>query len=93
MLGTTVLDKYFQVIEIAFFFGLCGLSVYFTYGVLDQFISGRVCNTIEIKSLPPSLQNPQGPLPKIIPCPQVLEALIPHRVTNSILRKDKNFFI
>ena len=49
MLGTTVLDKCFQVIEIGFSFCLCGLSVYFTYGVLDQFISGRVCSPVKIK--------------------------------------------
>ena len=44
LIGATMQAKYFRVIEYAFFFGLCGLSVYFMYGVLDQFFSGRVCN-------------------------------------------------
>ena len=33
--------KYFQVINYAFFFGLCGLSVYFMHGVLEKFFSGK----------------------------------------------------
>ena len=60
MLGSTLQATYFQVIELAFFFGLCGLSVYFTYGVLDQFISGRVCNPVEIKIPAPKSSESSG---------------------------------
>ena len=41
MLGTTHQTKYGQVIEWVLYFGLCGLSVYFTYGVIDKFFSGK----------------------------------------------------
>ena len=40
-MGTTRQAKYIQVIEYAFNFCLLGLSVYFMYGVLDKFFSGK----------------------------------------------------
>ena len=55
MLVTTQQAKYFQVIEYIFFFGLCGLSVYFMYGVLDKFFSGKTGVSLfeeHIKELP-----------------------------------------
>ena len=41
MVGTTHQTKYIQVIEWTLYFGLCGLSVFFMYGVLEQFYSGK----------------------------------------------------
>ena len=40
-MGTTQHDKYFLVIEYIFYFCLCGLSIIFTHGVVEQFISGK----------------------------------------------------
>ena len=39
MVGTT--QKYFQIIEHAFFVVMCIISVYFVYGVLDKFFAGK----------------------------------------------------
>ena len=55
MLGTIHLGKYFQVIEYIFFFVLCGVSVYFMYGVLDKFFSGKTSisqSEVSVKDLP-----------------------------------------
>ena len=41
MVGTTHQTKYIQVIEWTLYFGLCGLSVFFMYGVLEHFFSGK----------------------------------------------------
>ena len=49
------LQKYIQIFEYTFFFGLCGLSVYFMYGVLDKFFSGKTSISMSeesIKELP-----------------------------------------
>ena len=40
-MGTTRQAKYIQVIEYSINFCLLGLSVYFMYGVLDKFLSGK----------------------------------------------------
>ena len=45
----------FKVIEHTFFFGLCGLSIFFMYGVLDQFFSGKTGisqSKMSLKELP-----------------------------------------
>ena len=70
MLNTTHQNKYIQSIEYAFFFGLCGLSVYFMYGVLDKFFSGKTSfsqseesinelPTIMICFIKPNLSTPE----------------------------------
>ena len=41
MLGTTHQIKYIRVIEWILYFCLCGISVFFMYGVLDKFFSGK----------------------------------------------------
>ena len=54
-MGTTQQAKYFQAIEYILFFGLCGLSVVFMYGVLDKFLSGKTSfsqSEEKIKELP-----------------------------------------
>ena len=45
MSKTTHQTKYIQVIEWVLYFGLCGISVFFMYGVLDNFFSGRTSFT------------------------------------------------
>ena len=41
MLSAKHQTKYIQVIEWTLYFGLCGLSVFFMYGVLEHFFSGK----------------------------------------------------
>ena len=60
MLGTTQQTKTIKVIELALFFGLCGLSAFFMYGVLDRFISGKTSFT--------QFQEPIQELPTIMLC-------------------------
>ena len=55
MNGTTQQPKCFHVIEYSLFICLCGLSVYFTQGVLDKFFSEKSSITLSeepIKELP-----------------------------------------
>ena len=54
-MGTTQQGKYYQAIEYIFFFGLCGVSVYFMYGVLDKFFSEKTSisqSEVPVKDLP-----------------------------------------
>ena len=61
-MGTTQHVKYFQVIEYILFFCLCGLSIVFMRGVLDQFFSGKTSFS--------QSEEPIKELPTIVICQQ-----------------------